>query len=176
MNRMQTLFAFVLCFACLGAQAQWQWIDKDGHKVFSDRAPPPDVPPKNILKQPGGIARGAEPSAAVAPAGAAAEVAVPSGQAAPAADAPKLSTVDRDLVEKKKQQEAAAAAKIKAEDERVAKARSENCERAKAGKTMMESGVRVSLTNAKGEREVLEDTGRAAQAKQLQQQIDANCK
>ncbi|MBF9265764.1 DUF4124 domain-containing protein, partial [Paracidovorax cattleyae] len=47
----------VLACACswaLGASAQWQWIDKDGRKVFSDRPPPTDVPARNILKQPGG--------------------------------------------------------------------------------------------------------------------------
>jgi hypothetical protein len=28
--------ALGLCLACVGAQAQWQWVDKDGRKVFSD--------------------------------------------------------------------------------------------------------------------------------------------
>ena len=53
---MLQLRVFALCLACmlpLLAQAQWQWIDKDGRKVFSDRAPPSDIPDKNILKQPG---------------------------------------------------------------------------------------------------------------------------
>jgi Domain of unknown function (DUF4124) len=47
------LAATVTCF-CSGAMAQWQWIDKDGRKVFSDRAPPPDVADKNIVKRPTG--------------------------------------------------------------------------------------------------------------------------
>ncbi|WP_157774172.1 DUF4124 domain-containing protein [Paracidovorax citrulli] len=37
----------VLACACswaLGASAQWQWIDKDGRKVFSDRPPRPTCP------------------------------------------------------------------------------------------------------------------------------------
>ncbi|MBP8183230.1 MAG: DUF4124 domain-containing protein, partial [Rhodoferax sp.] len=45
-----------LCFA---ASAQWQWVGKDGHKVFSDRAPPPEVQEKDILKRPGGKATAA---------------------------------------------------------------------------------------------------------------------
>jgi hypothetical protein len=36
------------------ALAQWQWIDKDGRKVYSDRSPPSDIPEKNILKMPRG--------------------------------------------------------------------------------------------------------------------------
>ena len=46
----------LLALACtlpLAAVAQWQWLDKDGRKVFSDKSPPPDIPAKNILKQPG---------------------------------------------------------------------------------------------------------------------------
>ena len=40
----------------------------------------------------------------------------------------------------------------------------------------MDSGVRVSLsTNAKGEREVLDDAGRAAENKRIQLAIDASC-
>lgn len=176
MNRFQTLFAVLLCLACAGAQAQWQWIDKDGRKVFSDRAPPPEILPKNILKQPGTAARASNTADAAAAPGASADASPLAAQAPPSADAPKLSTVDKDLAEKKRQAEAAEAAKVKAEDDRVAIARVENCNRARAGKALMDSGVRVSLTNAKGEREVLEDAGRAAQLKQLQQQIDANCR
>ena len=162
------------------ACAQWQWIDKDGHKVYSDRSPPADIPARKILRQPGGKA-----PPVPAEAEAAADVAAPAADTAAkataqaaktAANVPKISGKDKALEEKKKQSEEAAEARKKAEDDKIAQTKAENCERAKAGKTMMESGVRVSLTNAKGEREVLEDTGRAAQAKQLQQQIDANCK
>ena len=176
MNRFQTLIAMLLCLACAGAQAQWQWIDKDGRKVFSDRAPPPEILPKNILKQPGAAARAADTASATAAVGASSDASPLAAQATLAADAPKLSTVDKDLAEKKRQAEAAEAAKAKAEDDRVAGAKVENCNRARAGKALMDSGVRMSLTNAKGEREVLEDAGRAAQTKQLQQQIDANCR
>jgi hypothetical protein len=42
-----------VCLLPLAASAQWQWIDKNGKKVFSDQAPPPDVPEKNILRRSG---------------------------------------------------------------------------------------------------------------------------
>ena len=35
------------------AAASWQWLDETGRKVFSDTPPPPSIPTKNILKQPG---------------------------------------------------------------------------------------------------------------------------
>ena len=40
------------CFWSAGAMAQWQWLDKDGRKVFSDRPPPQDIAQDKILKQP----------------------------------------------------------------------------------------------------------------------------
>ena len=36
------------------ASAQWLWIDSAGNKVFSDTAPPPGTPEKNILRTPAG--------------------------------------------------------------------------------------------------------------------------
>ncbi len=168
------MLAIVLCLVWGHAQAQWQWIDKDGRRVFSDRAPPPDIPNKSILKQPGaGPVRGATPVAAAADS--------PARPASAAADAsgeqlvPKLSAVDKDLAERKKQTEAAEAAKNKAEVERLAKTKAENCDKARANKALMESGVRVSMTNAKGEREVIEDAQRSAEIKRAQTVIDLQC-
>ena len=46
---------FGLTFAAVtAAHAQYQWVDKDGRRVFSDRPPPADVAPKNIVSQPRG--------------------------------------------------------------------------------------------------------------------------
>lgn len=179
MKRIRTLFlAVAACLVCVIAHAQWQWIDKDGRKVFSDRAPPPSIPAKSILKQPNESA----PTVAVQPApnpGAAIAAAV-SGAATnePGAgpEAPKLGTVDKELADKKKLADTAVAAKAKAQEERVAKAKVDNCERAKSNKALMESGVRVSQTDSKGERMILDDSGRAAEIKRAQTVIDASCR
>ena len=174
MNRISTLLAIVLCLVWGHAQAQWQWIDKDGRRVFSDRAPPPDIPSKSILKQPGaGPARGATPVAAAAesPVRAASAAADGAGEL----PIPKLSAVDKDLADRKKQAEAAEAAKVKAEVEKLARTKADNCEKARANKTLMESGVRVSMTNAKGEREVIDDSARGAEIKRAQTVIDLQC-
>ena len=174
MNRISTLLTIVFCLAWGPVQAQWQWIDKDGRRVFSDRAPPPDIPNRSIIKQPGaGTPRGAAPAvaAAEAPARAASASADASGELL----VPKLSAVDKDLAERRKQAEAAEAAKNKAEVERLAKTRAENFDKARANKALMESGVRVSMTNAKGEREVIEDSVRNAEIKRAQTVIDLQC-
>ena len=146
--------------------AQWQWIDKDGHKVFSDQSPPAEVLEKNILRRPG--SRGAPAQAA--------EPAAESQPAKPAPSVPKVSGKDKELQEKKKQAEAAEAEKQRARQEEVAKARTENCGRAKRAKATFDSGVRVSTTNAKGEREIMDDATRAAESKRLDGIIAADCK
>lgn len=149
----------------MAAQAQWQWIDKDGRKVFSDRAPPAEVQEKNILTRPGVRA---------APVAATDEASSPAPKTA--ASAPKISGVDRELQDKKKKSEDAEAAKRKAEDERVAQAKSENCARAKQAKASLDSGVRIARTSDKGEREVMDDAARAAEMKRIQSVIEADCK
>jgi hypothetical protein len=173
---MKLLRVTLLGIACTALPAlclaQWQWIDKDGRKVFSDQSPPADIPAKNILKQPTGAkARGGEISMTpAAPASAAVSA------AKPAASAPKLSGKDKELEEKKKLAEAAEAEKKKAHEEEIAKARAENCERTKRAKATLDSGVRLSQTNAKGEREILDDAQRAAEGKRLEKLIASECK
>lgn len=159
----------------MAASAQWQWTDKDGHRVFSDRAPPADILEKNILKRPGSrntpvATTDAATNTAATAAGAAASA--PQG----AASGPRLSGVDKELAEKKKKAEEAEVAKRKVEEERVLKAKVENCARAKQAKASFDSGVRIARTNEKGEREVMDDAARASEMKRIQAIIDSDCK
>ncbi|MBA3772786.1 MAG: DUF4124 domain-containing protein [Ramlibacter sp.] len=148
--------------------AQWQWVDKDGRKVYSDQAPPAGTPAKNILRQPG--VRGTPVSAEVP------ETAKVPASAPAAASAPKLSGKDKQLEDKKKQAEAAEAEKKKADEEQLARARADNCARARRAKTGIDSGVRIARTNDKGEREIMDDAARAAEAKRLDAVIAVDCK
>jgi hypothetical protein len=180
---MKTLRPLLLALACALpalAVAQWQWLDKDGRKVFSDRGPPADIPANRVLKQPGGGQAAAvvstEPAAAGAAAGAASGAGTTTAAAAQAsASAPKLSGKDPGLEAKKKQMEAAEAEKKKAEEAKVAAARAENCTRAKASKAHYDSGVRIARTNAKGEREILDDKQREVEVKRLEGIISKEC-
>lgn len=176
-GRMKALRLIALAVACALpaiAAAQYQWIDKDGRKVFSDRPPPSDIAPNRILKQPG--------RAATAPTeGASAEGetpgAKPVGTAAPlgGASGPKLSTTDKDLEARKKAKDSEEAAKQKAEDAKLAQAKADNCTRARAAKTSFDSGIRIARTNAQGEREFLDDKQRATEAKRLEEIIARDC-
>ena len=161
MQLIRTLFIAVLSLSGLAAQAQWQWVDNAGRKVFSDQPPPMDIPAKNILKQPAKTASLAAAPTAPASAGAAA--------------APQLSGEDKELVAKKKKAEADALARIKEESDNLAKIKATNCERAKANQALLDSGVRMAVTNAKGEREFLDDAARKGEAQRTRAAIDTNC-
>src|SRR5690242_1819353 len=138
----------LLALACtlpLAATAQWMWVDKDGRKVFSDKAPPPEIPADKVLRGPKGQR--------LVPAATTETAAVPTAAAVP--ELPKPSGKDKALEERRKQAEAAEAEKKKAEQQKVAQLREENCNRAKASKANFDSGMRISRTNANGEREIL---------------------
>ncbi|MGA8391437.1 MAG: DUF4124 domain-containing protein [Burkholderiaceae bacterium] len=172
MKLKRTVILGVLCVASMAAMAQWQWIGQDGRKVFSDRPPPSDIPEKNILKQPAGRPT-PERVAGPAPNG------VPStpGNAASATNmAPRLAGKDKELEEKKKQAEQAEVAKKQAEEEKFQKTRAENCSRAQQAKAGFDSGARIATTNKAGERVILDDEARAAEAKRLQSVIQSECK
>ena len=157
--------------AAIAAQAQYQWVDKDGRRVFSDRPPPADIPAKNVLTQP----RGARAPQAAPVAGPAASASEPASAAA-AAPRPPAAGVDKALEEKKKQNEAAEAARKKADEERAAASRAENCKRAMSAKATLDSGMRMARVNDKGEREVLDDAQRAAELKRVNAIIASDCK
>ena len=170
----KTLFlAICISTFAAAANAQWQWVDKDGRKTFSDRPPPSDIADKNILKRPLVAAKAAAASALVT-LGSEVDVKSPA-VSVPKANALKLSGKDVELEAKKKKADDEEAAKKKAGEEKIAKAKSENCERAKTSLATLQSGVRISSVNALGEREVFDDTKRTTDAKRIQEIIDASC-
>jgi hypothetical protein len=155
----------------LSASAQWQWLDKNGKKVFSDQAPPPDVPEKNILRRIGPPPK-ARPTVNLnvdAPP-------PPAEGAAEAPAAPKPTGVDKELEEKTKKAEADEKAKQAAEATKIAKAKADNCALARQGKATVDSGIRIAKVNAQGEREIMDDAARAAEQKRLQTVISSDCK
>ena len=172
MKMHKLLLLAVACTWALGAAAQWQWIDKDGRKVFSDRPPPAEVPAKSILKQPGG-APVARPAAT--PEASSTENATPAAAASKPAAKPVAAGKDKELEEKKAAAEAAEAAKKKAEDEKIAKTKAENCTRARAAKAAFDAGKPITQTNAQGERIFLDGTARAAEAKRIDGIVASDC-
>jgi hypothetical protein len=168
-----------------GAFAQWQWKDGTGRPVFSDRPPPPSVAEKDILKRPG-ERTAAPPAAAPAAAAAAPRTAGEPGQVpatsegAPGAKPAAPALADTQLEAKKKQLEKAEADKRKAEaqaaEEKAAKVRAANCEGARRSKASLESGARLTVPNARGETEYLDEAGRATQLRRVEEVMRENCR
>jgi hypothetical protein len=160
----------------LSASAQWQWIDKNGKKVFSDQAPPPDVPEKNILRRSGTPPPRPATGTNAGRSSGRGRRSCRGAQGARKRCSAKPSGVDKELEEKTKKAEAEEKAKRAAEEAKVAKAKADNCARAREGKSTLDSGIRIAKVNAKGEREIMDDSARAAEQKRLQSVIDSDCK
>jgi hypothetical protein len=168
---MNLLRVLVLGLAIVPAvcAAQWRWVDKGGRTVFSDQPPPTDIPAANVVSQP----KGRSPSSPAQPVAAAS---APAKTPSLAASAAKLSAKDKDLQDKKKQAEAAETEKRKAQEEEAERLRAENCVRSQRAKATLDSGMRVAVTNKKGEQEILDDAARAAETRRLQAIIEKDCK
>ena len=150
----------------LPVQAQWKWRDKGGQTQYSDLPPPAGTADHDILLRPNSGQR----KAVVA--------AVPASGASAATGAPLLmpKASEPELEAKRRQVEQEQAAKKQAEEARMAAVRADNCSRAKSQMRTIDSGVRMARTNEKGEREILTDTARAAEAKRAREVITTDCK
>lgn len=166
----QTLWQFAvlaLGAASLPALAQWQWVDSAGKTVFSDRAPPPEVPDKAIRKRPSAASAANPATAASGPNIMPASV---------AASAPPIRRTDSALAAKAKQAEQTELAQRGAQEARLRQARAESCARAKSALAHLASGQRIARSNDRGEREVLDDAARALEQQRLQSVVDTDCK
>lgn len=150
---MRTLLLGLICLLPWSAAAQWQWIDKDGHKVYSDRAPPSDIPEKNIVRQPSGSKTASASSVSPANAGLPPTL---------AASAPELA--------------ASSDKKARGASDDAAKQKLQDCERARNSLSVMKSGIRLRVPNAKGDVEYMSDGERASETQRLQTFVDGNCK
>jgi hypothetical protein len=159
MNKLRCFLFGATCLLSMAASAHWEWIDKAGVKVFSDRAPPSDIPEKDVVRRPELAPLLALPASAPVGAGAGS---VESG-------------VDKALIEKKMKAEEAQAGQRKELDQKTRQVKADNCGRAKLAKTTYESGIRISRVNDKGEIEFLDDAARRAELKRIQGVIDSDC-
>lgn len=148
------------------AHGQWKWRDAQGRVQYSDQPPPPGVPAKDVLQSPISA-----PPRIVAPAASA-----PAAGQAAAAPSKAASTVDPVLEARRKQAQQEAEAKRKAEEAQQAQTKAQNCERARDYMRTLDSGIRVARTNAKGEREIMDDATRAREAENTRQIMQSQCR
>lgn len=154
------------------AEAQWRWRDASGRVTASDRPPPKEIPEKDILSRPANPAQ-RRPLATAEPASAAAS-GVAAAPGAAAASAP--GGLQAEVEARRKRTEQEQAARAKADEERLAAQRGENCRRARSHVAALESGQRLARTNERGEREVLDDRGRAEELRAARAVISSDCR
>ncbi len=145
------------------AQAQWKWRDANGRVTISDTPPPSGIPDKDVLQRP--MPRRAPVAAAAASAAA---------SAAPAAK--PVSTLETEVEARKRKAEEEQKAKERTLEAENAAKRADNCARAKAHLRALEDGLRLARVNEKGEREILDDKGRAAETQRARAVIASDCK
>jgi Domain of unknown function (DUF4124) len=147
------------------AHAQWKWRDAKGQVHASDLPPPREVPDKDVLQRPTAATRTVVTAQAAASAASGATPGVPAK--------PQAET---ELDKRRKAAEQEQQAKSRAEEERQAVLRRDNCSRARAHAAALESGQRIARTNDKGEREILDDKGRAEELRHVRSVIAADCR
>ena len=166
-----TCAAAVLALVALPAEAQWKWRDRNGHVQYSDLPPPQGTPDQDILQRPS-VQRRTTLSPALLPASAASAAAGPGAASNPLTP----RTVEPELEAKRKKVEADQAAKVKADEERIVAARADNCNRARTQLRTLDSGIRLTRANEKGEREFLDDKQRADEIKRARDAVASDCK
>lgn len=145
------LFIVAMGIAAGVAAQQFKWVDKDGRTQYGD-TPPPGVKATRIKPPPAG--------------------------SAPAAAASKdgKKPLSPEAAFRKRQEDKAAEDKKAAQSAADEAQRRENCEAAQAQVRSIQSGQRMSTTNAQGERVFLDDSQIAAQLARAQQGVADNCK
>jgi Domain of unknown function (DUF4124) len=148
------LCAVGLAFAAAALAQQYKWVDQDGKVRYGD-TPPPGVQ-ATPLKPP-----------------------VSSAPAAPAPAAKKdggTTELSPEAAFRKRQQERQEQAEKSAKERADAETKRVNCEQAQASLRTLQSGQRISTTNADGERVFIDDDERAKEMERTQRAVNEWCK
>lgn len=159
---MKTLYSSLFLSLALVSgtcSAQWLWIDTNGTKVYSDQPPPSNIAEKNILKKPNNFATLPLEQTQSALSNNKKEAKNAASTASSAS-----SSADAKLLE---------AQKAQVEKQKMAKA--ERCKNAKKDLVALNSGIRISSFNDKGEREFMDDKKRSEEVKAKQKMIEIDC-
>jgi hypothetical protein len=156
-----SLAALALLLLSAPAEAQWKWRDSRGQIHISDIPPPRDVPEKDVLQRPELVLRRPAPAPVAA---------------ASAAAVPVKAPVDAELEERKRKADQEQAARARADEQRAAAVRKDNCRRARDQLATMDSGQRIARIKADGEREILDDDARAKEVRRAREVIASECR
>jgi hypothetical protein len=148
------LLALGAAFAATALAQQYKWVDQDGKVRYGD-TPPPGVQATPLKPPPSGPA-----SAAPAPA----------AKKDSAKDLSPEAAFRKRQLERQQGEEKAAKERTDAEAKRV------NCEQSQASLRSLQSGQRISSTNAAGERIFIDDEQRAKEIERTQRAVNDWCK
>ncbi|MCE2988882.1 MAG: DUF4124 domain-containing protein [Burkholderiales bacterium] len=167
--------AVLLATATVAAQV-YRWVDKDGKVHFSDQPPPNDAKGVTAKKV---DARPASGSVATPPPSPAAAKDGKVDPKAPPKDAKPES--QKTLAEKakdfeKRREDDAKAAKKAEEQAKVDRSNQERCTQAQRYLRDLESGRPIATSNAKGERELMDDAARTAEMNRARAAVSESCK
>ena len=163
-------------FASTPSEAQWAWKDGNGRVVYSDRPPPSDIKPAQITRQPSTqvLANPAPASGPLDDAGKPTDAKNSDAKNAAPSNAPK-TIAEREMEFRKRQQERADSDKKAAEEQTKNATKTAECDRARGYMKSLEDGVRVTRTDAAGNREFLNDEQRAAETDRTRKIIQSTC-
>jgi Domain of unknown function (DUF4124) len=155
----RTLIFVVLAAAAGVAQAQIKcWTDANGKRACGD-APPPGA---KVTTLKGAPAPETPPATA-------------SKDAKKDAKKGPLTPAEQEQEYRKRQAEAQKTAAKSEEEQKAAQAKVENCNRARAALRTLETGERVAITDAKGERYFLNEAEIAKATATARQQVSDSC-
>ena len=163
MRRLSVVLVSALIGATLAmpAAAQWKWRGKGGQIQYSDTPPPAGTADQDILQRP-------NPNRRLSP--------IAASAAASGASVVSARATEPELEAKRKKVEQENAEKDKAEQAKLVAAKADSCARAKGYLRTLDDGVRIARTDAKGEREILDDKARAEETRRTREIIAADCK
>jgi len=147
------VLGFALGFANGALAQQFRWVDKDGRVQYGD-TPPPGVKATRLKPPPAGTAS------------------APSSAAKKDAEKP----LSPEAAFRKRQQEKDAEDRKASQASADADLKRQNCEAAQGALRTIQSGQRMSTTNAQGERVFLDDAQIASELARAQQAVASNCR
>jgi hypothetical protein len=181
MERFARFFQFWLSLMCAAslnlalvsaAAAQWKWRDAQGAVQYSDRPPPLGIPDKDVLGRPANSNTLTVRQFGMVPA-AAASAALAASQAG---SDPATNRTTQNAAARKRDDAASEAKRKAADEDKLARQRADNCQRARDYVRTLESGMRVARLNDKGEREVIDDAQRAQEMQRSQGVVASECR
>ena len=139
----------VVLLAATAANADiYQWKDKNGKTVISDKPPSENVSEQKKFDSTSTTTNATTPKTAA----------------------------DRDLEFRKRLKESQESSEKAKKEQTTAAENQENCTKARRYLQTLESGERVALRDDKGERYFMEDAQRAQETEKTRQAVQSNCK